>query len=81
MTVDIRKHLLSFPFESPTDLTCIKDEKINYSASALKRRGRGDVTWFEIYGPAAPAENMWAGCGMAFEVRDCLKNFSAQRAI
>jgi hypothetical protein len=38
MAVDIRKHLLSFPLESPTDFMCIKDEKITYSAGALKRR-------------------------------------------
>jgi hypothetical protein len=50
MAVDIRKHLLSFPLESPTDFMYIKDEKITYSAGALKR-GRSDVTWFEIYGP------------------------------
>jgi len=39
---------------------CIKDEKITYSAGALKRKGRSDVTWFEIYGPVTPAEN---NCG------------------
>jgi hypothetical protein len=36
MAVDIRKHLLSFPLESPTDFICIKDEKITYLAGALK---------------------------------------------
>ena len=60
MAVDIRKHLHSFPLESPTDFMCIKDEKINHSAGALKRRERSDVTWFEIYGPVTPAEN---NCG------------------
>jgi hypothetical protein len=29
-------HLLFFPLESPTDFMCIEDEKITYSAGALK---------------------------------------------
>jgi hypothetical protein len=56
MAVDIRKHLLSFPFESPADFMCIKDEKITYSAGALKRRGSSDVTCFEICGLVTSAE-------------------------
>ena len=47
IAMDIRKHLLSFPLEGPTDFMCIKDEKITYSASALKRR-RSGVTWLEF---------------------------------
>ena len=59
MAVDIRKHLLSFPLESPTDFMCIKGEKITYSAGGPKRR-RSDVTWFEIYGPVTPADSQKA---------------------
>jgi hypothetical protein len=36
MAMDIGKHFLSFPLESPTDFMYIKDEKITYSAGTLK---------------------------------------------
>jgi len=44
MAVDIRKHLLSFPLESPTDFRRIKDEKITFGWCAKKEGGRSDVT-------------------------------------